>query len=501
MGNFLVPVDLGTDRYAIGLAVGHHYQNCALLDDYSIKCWGYNGNGNLGYGDTNNRGDAVNEMGDNLPVVDVGTGRYAVALYAGSYHFCVLLDNDTIKCWGYNNEGQLGQGDINYRGDAANEMGDNLAVIDLGSGFDVVDSCGSDVTINRTVLYDETSTLYSCSNQDLMGGHHTCFMSSTGSLKCWGYNSYGSLGYGDTTNRGYTGGQMGDALAIVDVGTGRTVVRGAGTWHSECVILDNTDLKCWGYNPYGNLGYGHTSNLGDGSGEMGDSLLAVDLGTNRYALLVFAGGYHLCAILDNHDLKCWGYNNAGQLGYGDMNNRGDGANEMGNYLKAVDLGSDRYALLAALGYQHTCAILDDSSVKCWGYNGHGNLGLGHTSNLGDGAGEMGDSLPTVDVGSSRYAVSIGGGYYHTCVLLDDGSIKCWGYNPYGNLGLGDTANRGDAAYEMGNFLLPVDLGTDRYAIGLAVGHHYQNCALLDDYLIKCWGYNGHGNLGYGDMNV
>ena len=133
-----------------------------------------------------------------------------------------------------------------------------------------------------------TSPSYSCSNQDFMGGYHACFMSSTGSLKCWGYNTYGSLGYGDTANRGDNPGEMGDALAIVDVGTGRTVVRGAGQWYSECVILDNTDLKCWGYNAQGQLGYGHTSNLGDGAGEMGDSLLAVDLGTNRYALLVFS---------------------------------------------------------------------------------------------------------------------------------------------------------------------------------------------------------------------
>ena len=174
--------------------------------------------------------------------------------------------------------------------------------------------------------------------------------------------------------------------------------------------------------------------------------------------------YTVCAILDNHDLKCWGYNAYGQLGYGDTNNRGDAANEMGNYLKAVDLGSDRYALLAAPGYQHTCALLDDSSVKCWGYNGHGNLGLGHTTQLGDGAGEMGDSLPTVDVGSSRYAVSIGASHYHTCVLLDDGSIKCWGYNPYGNLGYGHASNLGDGAGEMGDSLLAVDLGSNRYAL-------------------------------------
>ena len=74
--------------------------------------------------------------------------------------------------------------------------------------------------------------------------------------------------------------------------------------------------------------------------------------------------------------------------------RGDGAGEMGDNLPSVDLGSGRSAKFIAAGGDHTCAILDDGSVKCWGRNDYGQLGYGDTQNRGDGAGEMGDTLPT-----------------------------------------------------------------------------------------------------------
>ena len=80
-----------------------------------------------------------------------------------------------------------------------------------------------------------------------------------------------------------------------------------------------------------------TNNLGDGSGEMGDNLSAVDLGTGRTATAIGAGAFHTCAILDNASVKCWGENTNGQLGYGNTNDLGDDSNEMGDNLTAVDL--------------------------------------------------------------------------------------------------------------------------------------------------------------------
>jgi len=102
-------------------------------------------------------------------------------------------------------------------------------------------------------------------------------------------------------------------------------------------------------------------------------------------------------MLDNGSVKCWGKNNLGQLGLGDTINRGDNSSEMGDNLTVIDLGSGRIATAIAAGNSHTCAILDNSSVKCWGGNAFGQLGLGNTSNRGDGSNEMGDNLPFISL--------------------------------------------------------------------------------------------------------
>ena len=92
-----------------------------------------------------------------------------------------------------------------------------------------------------------------------------------------------------------------------------------------------------------------------------------------------------------------------------------------------DGGRERYrAIAVATGELHTCAILDDHRVKCWGYNAEGQLGLGDTRNRGDDSSTMGDNLPTVDLGTGRTASAIAASRNSTCALLDNGSVKCWG---------------------------------------------------------------------------
>ena len=162
--------------------------------------------------------------------------------------------------------------------------------------------------------------------------------------------------------------------------------------------------------------------------------------------------------MDGGVIKCWGSNDYGQLGLGDTSIRGDGPGEMGDDLPAVDLGPGRTAKMIAGGSNHACAVLDDDSVKCWGRNDYGQLGLGHTSDRGDNINEMGDKLPAVDLGTGRTAKMISAGEAHTCALLDDDSLKCWGRNDYGQLGIGDTDRRGDGPGEMGDDLPFVDLG-------------------------------------------
>jgi alpha-tubulin suppressor-like RCC1 family protein len=111
--------------------------------------------------------------------------------------------------------------------------------------------------------------------------------------------------------------------------------------------------------------------------------------------------------------------------------------------------------MIAAGLQYACALLDNGQVKCWGTGGP--LGLGDTNKRGDGPGEMGDALPFVDLGNGRSARVIAAGGA-SCALLDNDQVKCWGDNYFGELGLGDTNNRGDGPGEMGDALPPVDLG-------------------------------------------
>ncbi len=474
MGDNLPAVNLGTGRTATAITAGGTGHTCALLDNATVKCWGANDIGQLGLGNTTNRGDNAGEMGDNLPAVNLGTSRTATAITAGGNHICARLDNATVKCWGYNFGGQLGLGDTANRGDNAGEMGDNLPAVSLGTS--------------------RTATAITAGNA------HTCALLDNGAVKCWGFNNSGKLGLGDTANRGDAAGEMGDALPTVALGTGRTATAvTAGDSHT-CVRLDNATAKCWGANSLGQLGLGDTATRGDNGGEMGDSLPAMNLGTSRTATAITTGIGHTCALLDDATAKCWGTNIQGGLGLGDTAARGDNAGEMGDALPAVRFGSARTATAVTTGGSHSCALLDNATVRCWGENTSGQLGLGDTAARGNAAGEMGDALPTVSLGTGRTATTVTAGESHTCAILDDATVKCWGGNSFGQLGLGDTSARGDAAGEMGDALPAVNLGTGRTATAIAAGAGY-TCARLDNGTVKCWGTNVFGQLGVNDTSA
>jgi Ca2+-binding RTX toxin-like protein len=190
---------------------------------------------------------------------------------------------------------------------------------------------------------------------------------------------------------------MGDALPAVDLGTGRSATSLALGFTHSCALLDDAGVKCWGENTYGQLGQGDEASRGDELGEMGDSLPAVDLGTGRTATTIGAHLYATCAVLDDGTLECWGDNTYGELGQGDTADRGDASGEMGDALPPIALGSGRTVSVIALGDHHVCAGLDDGTVKCWGLGGFGQLGLGDQETRGDGPGEMGDALPALDL--------------------------------------------------------------------------------------------------------
>ena len=407
------------------------FHSAVLFKNGTVKCWGFNDYGQLGYGDTEDRGDEPGEMGSNLPTVDLGTGRTVKKITAGDNHNIVILDNGTVKCWGDNQFGQLGYGDTIQRGDNSGEMGDALPIVDLGAG--------------RTAI------------QIAAGRCHTVVLLDNQTVKCWGLNIYGQLGYGDTTWRGDNPGEMGNNLLPVDLGTGRTAVQIAAGGDSSFVLLDNGTVKCWGNNGHGQLGYGDKIDRGDNSGEMGNNLLPVDLGTGRTAIQITAGENFAAVLLDNGTVKCWGFNGNGQLGYEDNEDRGDEPGEMGGSLPTVNLGLGLNPVQISAKYRHSMVLFDNGSIKSWGFNEFGSLGYGDTENRGDDPGEMGNNLFTIDLGLGLRARKIFTGGYHSIILLDNGTVKCWGDNSYGELGYGDTEDRGNDPGEMGDNLPVVDL--------------------------------------------
>ncbi|UQA63895.1 hypothetical protein [Polyangium aurulentum] len=413
---------------------GGYYYSCARLSGGIVKCWGYNQFGQLGLGDTQTRGDMPGQMGSALPKVDLGPGQNAVAISAADNHACALISNGTVKCWGINSEGQLGLGDMESRGHAADEMGDALPNVDLGSGK---------IAIAIAAGYS-----------------HTCALLAGGAVKCWGSNYSGQLGLGDQEDRGDAPGEMGDALPAIDLGPGQSATAIAAGAAHVCALLAGGAIKCWGENHLGQLGLGDNNDRGDQPGEMGSALPTVNLGSGQKAAAITAGAYHNCALLMDGAVKCWGLNGWGELGLGDTQTRGSAPSEMGDTLPTVNLGPGQKATAITAGAYHNCALLVGDAVKCWGRNSLGQLGIGDDQTRGDGPGEMSSALPTVNLGSGQSATAIMAGSVNSCALLATGALKCWGDNVTGQLGLGDTQSRGDNPGEMGDALPTVKLFSD-----------------------------------------
>lgn len=388
------------------------------------KCWGANGAGQLGLGNNVLVGTQPGQMGPALAAFDLGPGRYATQVSLLYNHACARLDDGRVKCWGANPSGALGLGDSLIRGDQLAQMGVNLPFVDLGAG--------------RTAKEVQA------------GNDSTCAVLDDGSVRCWGTNNYWVLGVGDPpSSRGAVPGEMGQNLSAVNLGTGRTAKAVRMAYAHACALLDNDTVKCWGAaGGGGHLGLGDALPRG-GPGTMGDNLPALDFGPGRTVKAMALGEVHGCVILDNDALKCWGENVNGSLGLGDLDPRGSAPGQMGANLPAVDLGPGRVARAVAASGYNTCAVLDNGQLKCWGYGQHGVLGLGDTTSRGSLPGQMGANLPAIDLGPGRTVRQVGVGTTHACALLDDGALKCWGESAFGATGLGDLVVRGTAPGQMG----------------------------------------------------
>ncbi|GAB4149163.1 MAG: hypothetical protein OHK0017_12710 [Patescibacteria group bacterium] len=311
------------------------------------------------------------------------------------------------------------------------------------------------------------------------GLQNTCALFEDGNVKCWGDNSTGQLGYGNTMGVGYTNTPA--DVGVVNVG-GKVTQIAVGGAHT-CALLDSGNVRCWGFNQYGQLGYGNTNRIGDN--ETPASIGNVDVGGQVTQVVV--GGLHTCVLLSTGNVKCWGQGGNGSLGYGNNNNIGD--NETPASIGNVDVGGQVTQLTA--GESFTCALLSTQNVRCWGYAGLGQLGYGNTNAIGDN--ETPASIGDVNIGAP--VASIGAGGSHTCVLLTNGNVKCWGYGSSGSLGYsnGNTIGDNETPASVGD----VNLGGTVTKLSVGFAH---NCVVFSDNPTKCWGYGLYGQLGYGNSN-
>jgi alpha-tubulin suppressor-like RCC1 family protein len=456
-------------------------------------CWGDNYYGQLGDG---SRASRIK------PEFVSGLTSGVMAISAGYGHSCALTTGGGVKCWGNNYNGELGDGTDTWRTTPVD-------VLNLASGVTKLTS----------------------------GSDHTCILTGSGDLKCWGSNFNGELGDGTNTNRfepvavsgmsgalgvsagvGHTcainagggvqcwGMHIGNTpVGVPGLSAGVTAID-AGGWH-DCAIVAG-GAKCWGDNTNGQVGDGTHSNR----------FSPVDVyGLTSGVQQISAGEFHTCAITDGGTVRCWGAGYKGALGIGTTADtttpqpvpgmtagslvvdagasstcalEASGAAKCwgenifgqlgdGTYLyrpAPVDVkGLPLEIQAVAVGANHTCAILPGGGVNCWGDNSNRQLGIGSAPS---------QSLPVQVTGLSTGAVQIAAGSSHTCVRMGTGAVKCWGNNYAGQLGNGTYLGYGPGDVTA--------LGTDALAITAGGGH---SCALLTGGGVKCWGNNASGQLG------
>jgi alpha-tubulin suppressor-like RCC1 family protein len=419
-------------RERIGYLSAGDTHTCVVLVDNSVKCFGLGSEGQLGNESTSKIGDGIGASVASSSAISLGLGRSARAIATGTSHTCALLDNMTVKCWGYGAVGAIGSESTASRGDNSEEMDDELPAIDLGS--------------------ERTATMIA------VGSNHSCALLDDATVKCWGRSNSGQLGYNDTATRGDGPGEMGDALPAISFAAGRTATAIAAGANHTCAVLDNAQVVCWGDNEYGQLGQGNMINIGDALNATIVATPTINMGTGRSVVAISAGNLHTCALLDNATVKCWGSAGNGRLGTGATNDLGDDPAEMGDALLPISLGTDASAISVTAGGSHTCVLLNTAAVKCFGNGADGKLGYENQNDLGDGPGEMGDALATVSLGTGRTVLAVSAGLAHTCAMLDNASVKCWGNGGSGRRGSGNTSKVGTSAGQMGDNLSALSAG-------------------------------------------
>ena len=287
------------------------------------------------------------------------------------------------------------------------------------------------------------------------GYDHTCAVTSSGVVRCWGANGYGQLGNGTTTPSLTPVNVSGLPTGVVAVSTGV---------HDSCALTTSGGVWCWGVNTSGQLGNGTTTN---------SSLPVTPVGLESGVRSISVGYAHACALMTDGTVQCWGANGHGSLGNGTRTTS----------LVPAPVAGLSGILSISSGGVHTCVLTDEGAVKCWGFNAYGQVGNGTSGPAPDS-----DVLSPADVvGLSSSVTALASGGYHSCALLAAGAAVCWGQNIAGELGNGTTVNSN----------VPVSVAGPTGGFASLAPGAYHTCAITPQGGAMCWGDGDVGSLGNG----
>ncbi|MDI1430884.1 RCC1 domain-containing protein [Polyangium sorediatum] len=308
-----------------------------------------------------------------------------------------------------------------------------------------------------------------------LGGAHACARRADGTALCWGHNAFGQVGDGTTD---------GPRPPTQVLGLAGATAIAAGAAHT-CAIVGGGKVVCWGRGDRGQLGAKPPGPAGKppatevpsplpaSPGGRAPSAVAGLFGATKIAL----GGRHACALGPGGLVACWGEDESGELG--SVRPPSSPAKPRPGPRptpRLVSVKGIEGAIAIALGAAFGCVLLADGSVRCWGDNTAAQLGDGTTDARAE----------SVVVKGVAGATAIALGAEHGCARTEGGAVTCWGKNDHGQLGDGSTEAR------LSPVLVPGLAGVRALSAG---GAH--TCVMLDGGAVRCWGGNGAGEVGDG----
>jgi alpha-tubulin suppressor-like RCC1 family protein len=454
----------GLSTGAVAIAAGG-FHTCAVMVGGGLKCWGYNLYGQLGDGTSGTNRLAPVDVVVTTPSPGPLTGVASVSL--GDYHSCVVAAGGA-KCWGLNQDSQLGDNTFVNKSNPVDVSGltSGVANVTLGRyhscalttgggakcwGFNSYGTLGNNTQASSAIPVDVTGLTSGVSALAAMHAH-TCALTTVGAMKCWGYNTYGQLGDNTTTLSTIPVDVAGLAGGVTGIAIGQ---------YYSCALLSTTGVKCWGQIAF-YLGRGFDNRVPFPTDVIG---LASGVAS------VAGGDDYTCAVMTGGSAKCWGRND--RAGLGDNSNQ--------HRATPVDVVGLASVAAIAPGTEHTCARDTNGAAWCWGRNRVGQLGNGLFQ------GGLGNGTPGLVSGLSSGVAAIASGIDHSCALTTTGGVKCWGGNANGQLGDGTTVNKA----------VPTDVPGLTSGVAYIAASDAFTCAVTTGGAVKCWGWNGNGQLGDG----